>query len=299
MRPLKTLFYFAVIAALLFVGCVPQTPTTPNVEPSSQSTAPTNPVHPTEKPATTPTEPSVDTPVISVWGDSRMSEIENAWYTATGTAFGDWEDGAAVTEGTRYYGTYNGYDILFRPTHGEAETHLCVADVSFSHWNTFEIFAYCDGSFATLEDLSASGVLSTTDIRMLSLTHLAYQGYLKDATGPMHDLDKLDQMKLAFLQQLVDDPRYTTADLSVTYYGEYSGAHVGFINGILMYTQALTSETVGGVTFRYNSGQKLLVYFEGELMNLGEAYDRGILTREHLLDLRAAYAPKDDSYVTE
>ena len=106
-------------------------------------------------------------------------------------------------------------------------------------------------------------------------------------------------MKLAFLRLHDTKGEYSVQDLSVTYYGEYNGAHVGFINGILMYTQALTSETVGGVTFRYNSGQKLLVYFEGELMNLGEAYDRGILTRAHLLDLRAAYAPKDDSYVTE
>ena len=87
--------------------------------------------------------------------------------------------------------------------------------------------------------------------------------------------------------------------MSVAYFGQYGEAHVGFINGIMMYTQALTSETIAGVTFRYNTGQKLLVYFEGELMRLGEAYDRGVLTQEHLIALHNAYAPKDDSFATE
>ena len=106
-------------------------------------------------------------------------------------------------------------------------------------------------------------------------------------------------MKQAFLQQKVGDTRWTTRDLSVIYYGDYNGAHVGFINGIMAYTQALTSDNIDGVIFRYNTGQKLQVVCEGQLMSLKEAYEQGLLTREDLVAIRNQLNPQQDNSVSK
>lgn len=236
---------------------------------------------------------------------AKATEIENAWYTATGATLGPWctEEENTFTDGVRYYGTYAGFQIIFRPNGDDAITNLEVEGVTFSHNTGFGLYAYQDGSFRPLQEICTVGAISSAELQELSLRHLAYETKVKrpmiPSLTPTITLDVQQGMKLAFLTQYVDSDDYTTKDLSVVYYGEYGGAHVGFINGIFMYTQALCSETVGGVTFRYNTGQKLLVYFEGELMRLGEAYDRGILTKEHLIALHSVYAPKDDSAATE
>lgn len=293
MNRMKKPFALVIISALLLAGCTPAVSPEPYVEWPPQITAPTDPTQ-----STAPAEPQED---IAHSAAARMEEIENAWYVATGATLAPWcvEEGDAFTDGVRYYGTYAGFDIIFLPTAGEAITELEIEDVTFKHNNTFDIYAYRDGSFTPLQELYAGGHLSLSELRDLSLLHLTYETRLKRPGTPSITLDIQQGMKLAFLTQYVDSDDYTTKDLSVVYYGEYGGAHVGFINGIFMYTQALTSETVGGVTFRYNTGQKLQVYYEGELMGLGEAYDRGILTQDHLIALHSAYAPKDDSAVTE
>ena len=301
MEHIKKRIALVIVAALLMAGCTPTVPTVPNEEVPSQSTAPTDPVQPTDP--TTPPEGEGNPHVLTA---GVAAEIEAAWFAATGTSLGTWFDAEEKnqSDGVRYYGTYADYQIIFRPNGDDAITELKIESVTFSHNIGFELYAYHNGSFIPVKQLVEQGALTVQDLGIINLRHISYElqpseGFVQLPTVSDGVYDILEQMKLAFLHEFVEDPRYTTADLSITYFGEFDGAHVGFVNGILMYTQALTSETVAGVTFRYPTGQKLLVYFEGELMNLGEAYDRGILTREHLLDLRAAYAPKDDSYVTE
>ena len=288
------------IFALLLTGCAPAGEPAPNLDgPILLSTQPSTSTNPTLDSDTTPTLPLTPDQALVPMSAAWKQQVEEDWTAATGSSLGVWENVAEEIDGIRYYGTYAGYDILFRPGSEGSNTNLTVEDVSFPYAGAFDILAYRDGRFATLKELCSSGVLSDGQIRMLSLTHMAYQGYLADGAPRSDTLDVIDQMKLAFLRQYVSDGRYTTADLSVTDYGEYGGAQVGFVNGILAYTMALTQERVGDVVFQYRSGQTLLVYFEGELMRLGEAYDRGILTREDLLALRDAYAPKNDNYVTE
>lgn len=283
------------VLVLLLSGCLVTPPDTrPSVDPTPN---PTSNLIPT-------VDPNAEQPT-DIFTAARMEEIENAWYTATGTSLGTWcvEDGDAFTDGVRYYGAYDGYDIIFLPNGDDAITNLEVEGVIFSHNTGFELYAYQDGSFKPLQEICTVGAISSAELKELSLRHLAYETRVErpmiPSLTPTITLDVQQGMKVAFLQQFVTEEGHTAAELSVSYYGEYGGAHVGFINGILMYTQALTSEMVGGVTFRYNTGQKLLVYFEGELMRLGEAYDRGILTKEHLTALHNAYAPKDDSFATE
>lgn len=236
---------------------------------------------------------------------AKATEIENAWYTTTGTALGNWFDTEEdnLVDGVRYYGSYAGFQIIFRPTGDDAITDLEVEGLTFSHNTGFELYAYQDGSFKPLQEVCTLGALTEQDLRVIQLRHLMFEMQPPDKpfmpTVTIDPDDTFEQMKTAFLTQYVNSSDYTTKDLSVVYFGKYGDAHVGFVNGILVYTQALTSETVGGVTFRYNTGQKLLVFFEGELMGLQEAYDRGVLTQEDLVTIRNAHNPQPDNSVTK
>ena len=106
-------------------------------------------------------------------------------------------------------------------------------------------------------------------------------------------------MKLVFLEKYAPNGKYTTQDLTVVYYGQYGDAHVGFINGIMAYTQALTSDNIDGVIFRYNSGQKLQVVHEGELLSLKAAYEQGLLTREDLIAIRNDLNPQGNENLVD
>ena len=301
MEHIKKRIALVIVAALLMAGCTPTVPTVPNEELPSQSTAPTDSVQPTDP--TTPPEGEGNPHVLTA---GVAAEIEAAWFAATGTTLGTWFDAEEKnqSDGVRYYGTYADYQIIFRPNGDDAITELEIENVTFSHNIGFELYAYHNGSFIPVKQLVEQGTLTLQDLGIINFRHKTYdlqpsEGFVQLPTVSDGVYDTLEQMKLAFLRQHDLVGEHTIQELSVTYYGEYNGAHVGFINGILMYTQALSSETVGGVTFRYNSGQKMLVYFEGALMRLGEAYDRGLLTQEDLVALHSLYTPKDDSFATE
>lgn len=298
MEQLKKRLALVLIAALLLAGCTPAAPTTPNETPPSQSTAPTVPVQTDE-----PTHPPEAEDNFQVLTAGMAAEIETAWLAATGTDLGNWFDADEKNQidGVRYYGTYADYQIIFRPNGDDAITELKIENLTFSHNIGFELYAYQNGAFIPVKQLVEQGTLTLRDLGIINFRHKTYD--LQPLEGfvqfPAVSDNTMDQMKLAFLRQHDLVGEHTIQELSVTYYGEYNGAHVGFIHGILMYTQALSSETVAGVTFRYNSGQKMLVYFDGELMRLGEAYDRGLLTQEDLITLHSLYTPKDDSFATE
>lgn len=284
------------VSALLLTGCNLVPPENVPTVPTKPSGAPTQPLVPTQ-----PTQPQVGDQSMNMLSAARVSEIEDAWLLTTNVPLGEWceDDGDSYTDGVRYYGSYGGYDILFRPTGDDAITELEVGDLTFEHRCGFEVYAYRDGSFTPLQELYSQGKLTGGHLIELAALHRAYEGRTVGALGPALTADALELMKLAFLKKYAPDGKYTTRDLTVVYYGQYGDAHVGFINGIMAYTQALTSDNIDGVIFRYNTGQKLQVYFKGELMGLGEAYDRGILTQEHLIALHKAYTPKDDNLVTE
>ena len=290
--------------SVLLIGCVPNTTPepAPNIDDLSSIltpsiTEPTTPANPTQ-----PSQVVVPEPLSAGW----MQQVEEDWFASTGELLGQWseEGNDGYQDGVRYYGTYADYHIIFRPNGDDAITELQIASMTFSHNIGFELYAYQNGNFIPVKQLVEQGTLTLQDLGIINLRHKTYElqpsegiAQLPTVTDDLYDT--LKQMKLAFLRLHDTKDEHTVDDLSVIYYGEYNGAHVGFINGILMYTQALTSETVGGIIFRYNSGQKLLVYFEGELMGLTEAYDRGILTKDDLIKLHSSFTPKNDSFVTE
>lgn len=98
-------------------------------------------------------------------------------------------------------------------------------------------------------------------------------------------------IKRAFLAQYVKDEAYTAEELSVEYIGRFDGYCAVYVHGVLNYTQAESIELVDGVTFRYATGQHLLIYSEsdGGLYGLQEALDRRVLDASGLQKVYAAH----------
>lgn len=265
-------------AAVLLSGCafVPPSEANLNTRPS------------TTQAQQTQTQPQGEETVTL----TKMEEIENAWYAATNVTMGDWytEESGEPVDGVRHYGCYNEYDVIYLPTNDAAITQKQIGTVVFKNNCTFDLYAYRDGRFYDLRQAYDEGWVTEEALQKIAGVHLQYQNKLYPIFGgPVENGDVIELMKETFLRQFVKEDGWSAKDLQVVYYGDYDGAHVGFINGILHYTMAFCSETVGSLTFHYSTGQKLLVYFDGELMRLGEAYDRGILTDDGLAELHRAY----------
>ena len=99
-------------------------------------------------------------------------------------------------------------------------------------------------------------------------------------------------IKEAFLLQYVSaESSYTEKDLSVQYVGQFDGFDAVYVHGVLNYTQAEDSETVGVVTFRYASGQHLLVYSheDNRLYTLQQALEGGVLNEKKLRQVYEAH----------
>lgn len=277
---MKKIFAMLCLAALLFSGCEAVAPT--------QNTT-------TALPDTTPSQTTTGETVL--W----QQEIEAAWYAAHNSELGPWYTtaGTGMGDGVRHYGTYDGYDVIYLPTFDAAMTQKQIGNAVFENRYTFELYAYREGQFYDLQQAYEEGWLTDVMLQQIAQIHAQFQ----DVLFPTLDEDVLSgdvaaRMKAAFLRQYVKEDGWSEKDLTVISYGEYDGAYVAFISGIFDYTQALTSEKVGNLTFHYHTGQKLLVFFDDELMQLPEAYERGILTDESLLSLHKRYH-KDDSLVTE
>ena len=266
-------------AAMLLSGCAAAQPGTSNP-----------PQNLTTKPSVT--QPATQESQLNLLTAEKMAEIENAWYAATNTELEDWYiiTGDTVQDGTRYYGTCGGYVVLFVPTDGDEKTSIVIGGVTITEQSAFELYAYKDGQFRSLKEVYQEGLISEEELKGIRGIHVQLQQKLYPLfQKPGDDVELYDLMKEAFLKQFVSEGKGFKKDLSIIYYGNYDGAHVAFINGIFTYTQAMTSEKVGKFTFHYNTGQKLLLFYEGELMYLPQAYERGILSDEAVAELYRVY----------
>lgn len=275
---MKKLFATLTLTAMLLAGCAAhQDPTLLQTEP----------------PAPTAGQPSQPTQVIQQLTADKREEIENAWLTTTSQSLGNWYQPQAdgtVADGSRYYGSYGGYDVVMGLASEDASLECNVGGTVFSHTAPFGLYGYRDGKFYDLGDLYEEGKITEEDLDMIARFHRQFQHNLTPhLTNNPLDANVELQMKSTFLKQYVKSGNWTIRDLSVVYYGHYENAHVGFINGILLYTQAFCSETVAGYTFHYSTGQKLLVFCDGKLMSMKEAFEQGFLSRESVAQIHESF----------
>ncbi len=178
-----------------------------------------------------------------------------------------------------YYGSYNGYDIVFIDEGLPAFTVITddvIAGYTFTFGNSRGpdcFYTYKDGSFITVKDAYAYGYLSRSDIAAI---HERFIG--------------LDKVKKDYLENLKaaspDDSHIQSLDVDDIvidkYYGRYDGYKVVLIRPKGTFgDQKVLSLEIGGFTFEFPSTDDVkyfLAYKDGEFIPVKEAYDAHKLT---------------------
>lgn len=83
---------------------------------------------------------------------------------------------------------------------------------------------------------------------------------------------------------------YTADELSIRSFGQYEGCWVFFMDGPFDYPSMEDTEEVSGLEFWYPSAQKLLVYRDGTILKLADAYEAGWLTDGAVAQLWQVYS---------
>ena len=110
----------------------------------------------------------------------------------------------------------------------------------------------------------------------------------------LQDLDA--QIKIAYQEKYPSGDRdISVEDLTVSYVAEFDGAYAVYVGGWFTYTEALCCDTVNGLKFWYPTSWKMLIYWEGTLYDLPDAFAEDALDAE---DLQALYQIHRESHTS-
>ena len=82
-----------------------------------------------------------------------------------------WEDNGYYNANIRYYGTYDGYSILFQEGALPAVESKDIAGYVFEHYMYFSLHAYADGVFIDLKEAYQEGLVDSSDIAVVAKLH--------------------------------------------------------------------------------------------------------------------------------
>jgi hypothetical protein len=167
---------------------------------------------------------------------------------------------------TNSYGTYNGYLIGFRV---EKETNdmeyetISIAGSEFkvNRIGGFGFYAYKDKKHIPLEDAYEAGFVSAEAIASVAEKHEVYMQQRFEVMDAVFEEETTKRYKSDF--------RYLCAE---------NGYHIIFIeydNGL-----KFTTQKIAGTRFRHSTYFRLYVYKDGEFIDLEEAYNKGLVSKE-------------------
>lgn len=172
---------------------------------------------------------------------------------------------------TNSYGTYNGYLIGFRV---EKETNdmeyetISIAGSEFkvNRIGGFGFYAYKDKKHIPLEDAYEAGFVSAEAIASVAQKHEIYMQQRFEVMDAVFEEETTKRYKSDF--------RYLCAE---------NGYHIIFIeydlveldDGLLPVTQK-----IAGSRFRHSAHFKLYAYKDGAFVELEEAYNKGLVSKE-------------------
>lgn len=109
---------------------------------------------------------------VPVLTGEKRNELEAFWEVEYGMK-GQWFDpeNPEKYSSTRYYGNYNGYDVIFDQGITCSQGILTVGREEFKHTYDFRLLAYKDGVLIDLYSAYADGLISGRDIRKIAKIH--------------------------------------------------------------------------------------------------------------------------------
>ena len=105
--------------------------------------------------------------------ERKKEAINEAWMKKADETL-SWSDiDAGVYSGARYYGTFNGFDIILIEYVSVVDSggHMVVAKYVFRHNTSFNLYAYKDGVFYTLNEAYENTLLTRKQIKKIYDIH--------------------------------------------------------------------------------------------------------------------------------
>ena len=191
-------------------------------------------------------------------------------------------DKEMVFDWFRYYGTENGYHIIFFHSGydniASAWTRE-VAGYSFDGGGNAQLVAYRKGEFIDLREAYEKGIISKEAIAKAA----EYQQAEKEKA--------IEQQKI---REIFED-RYGEIR-SFRFYAEEKGRYIIFVQ-MKGRPQVYTVKKIAGSEFRYREEFFLYAYVDGEFIDLEEAYNNGLFSKETVAE--AVRVHKKDANVPD
>lgn len=98
--------------------------------------------------------------------ESKIMELQAAWLLHHGVI-----PTLSETSNPFYYGSYDGYDVLFSAGMMTVISSIEIAGEDFKYGSSFNLYAYRDGEFRYLKDVYEDGLISEASIAELAKKH--------------------------------------------------------------------------------------------------------------------------------
>lgn len=98
--------------------------------------------------------------------EGKIQELQRAWFAKHGTIPSFSEKGVL-----RYYGRFDGYDIVFEYGMLTAISSETIAGYEFKNSNSFMLYAIKDGEFHTLRNVYTNGLISKQSVEQIWKIH--------------------------------------------------------------------------------------------------------------------------------
>jgi len=169
----KLIGIFVVLVCLL-AGCASSTLPTATVSPTTTDASTTAPTIPTTVP-TEPTTSSADEAVLPLT-DAQRKQIRQDFSVHENHDFTGGEDkDPRYVCGMPYYGTYNGYIILYDKGQAAVISQTKIGKHIFMHaTGGCQLYAYRDGQFNQLKDVYESGAIGDEDLATIAKIHRTF-----------------------------------------------------------------------------------------------------------------------------
>lgn len=179
----------------------------------------------------------------------------------------------------RCYGNFDGRYVIFADKKYmayEPKTTLDVVNgLTFVYPNENKLKVCANGTFYSLNEAFEKKILSEAELKEV------YHVYTMES-----------QIKNEFLAKYGHEfPDMVAEDKEVIVkFEKISGdVYVAVIASQCFDNTKSRSETINGITFTWEQQYDIHVYFHGEFLTLSEAYQRGLLTAEQLIEVHSSY----------
>ena len=200
--------------------------------------------------------------------DTKKAELDAAWKES---CLWHWED--AGSRGCRYYGNYDGYDVVFYPTNTLTTAQIVINEVVFEYNYTFELIAYKDDSVYELKAMFKNGNISADSITEIAHMHNTETEKLPAISDDLKA--RIEQAWFASERQLRWDTKENQKG-SARYYGTHDGFDIFlFVNDVPPNCLSYYSSVIATTRFEFDCSCTLYAYQNGNVYRLRDLYNSG------------------------